>query len=80
MQFKPNISSMLIGAVLGAVAVLTVASASSGTLQQGRFHLLAADSYIFKIDTSTGQVWKSFVSSPSKEIMAPNIPALTLEK
>jgi len=80
MKIKHNITSLLFGAGFGIVAMLTMAAASSATPSFGRFQLLAADSYIFKIDTSTGQVWRSYVSNPSKEFLAPNLPAYASEK
>ena len=80
MKIKTNITSLLIGAAFGIAAILTMAAASSSTLSYGRFQLLAADNNLFKIDTSTGQVWRSFVSGPSKDFMAPNLPAPAPEK
>jgi hypothetical protein len=75
MKKNSNIVSLMIGAAFGAVVVLSVAAAtsSSPTLSYGRFQLLASEQRIFKIDTSTGQVWMSFINSPSKEFMAPNV-------
>ena len=74
MRIKTNITSLLIGAAFAVAAMMTMAAASSSTLSYGRFQLVAADGYIFKIDTSTGQVWRSILSNPSKEFLAPIIP------
>jgi hypothetical protein len=81
MKLKSNIVSLLMGAVLGAVAVLTIAAATSTQpLTCGRFQLVVADSYVYKIDTSTGQVWQTSVHSMSKDFKAPNLPAPEIEK
>jgi hypothetical protein len=80
MKLKSNIASLLMGAVLGVVAVLTIAAASTQTQTCGRFQLLVADSYVYKIDTSTGQVWQTHVHSMSKDFKAPNLPAPGGEK
>jgi hypothetical protein len=73
LKYKTNIVSLLIGTALGAAAVLSIAAASTDASAYGRFQLLAADTYLFKIDTATGQVWRTWINSPSKEFMAPNI-------
>ena len=76
MKLKTNLVSLLIGTALGAAAVLSIAAATSTSTDSsfnGRFQLLAADSYLFKIDTTTGQVWRTWTSSPSKDFMMPNI-------
>lgn len=76
MKNKFNIPGMLVGAVIGAVAMLTIAATSSSpTLSYGRFQLVTSEHYIFKIDTSTGQVWRAVVASPAKDFMEPNVPA-----
>jgi len=76
MKHKFNITSMLVGAAIGTVAMLTIAATpSSPTLSYGRFQLVTSDHYLFKIDTSTGQVWRTLVNSPSDKFMAPIIPA-----
>ena len=80
MKQKTNVVSILIGAAFGVLALVTVAATSSQTLPYGRFQLVAADNYIFKIDTTTGQVWRSFVNSTSKEFMAPNVSEPNAEK
>jgi hypothetical protein len=81
MKHKSNIASLLLGATLGVVAMLTIAAATSTQPQPaGRFQLLAADSFLFKIDTGTGQVWRTYVNSPSQEFKAPNLPAPEAEK
>lgn len=80
MKNKLNIKSMLFGAATGAVAMLTIAATSSQTLPYGRFQLITAEGYLFKIDTSTGQVWRTYVSNPGKDFMAPNLAARDGEK
>ena len=43
-------------------------------INSGRFQLVAtSDGNIFKIDTTTGQVWKTTSSSPSSDFMSPNV-------
>jgi hypothetical protein len=69
MQKKIDIKSMVLGAALGAVIMLSVAATHSSS--GGRYQLVAADSYLFKIDTTTGQIW-STLSSLSREFMAAN--------
>src|ERR1017187_8188321 len=54
MQNKTNIKSMVIGAALGALLVLSIAAATTQTSPYGRFQLATGDGYIFKIDTTTG--------------------------
>ena len=73
MKPKFNLVSMLMGAALGAVAILTIAATTAQTLPYGRFQLLATDNYLFKIDTSTGQVWKTSVNAPARDFLAPNL-------
>jgi hypothetical protein len=75
MKKNLNITSLLLGAALGVIATLTIAAAasSSSTLPYGRFQLIATDNYVFKIDTTTGQVWRSFASSTASDFMKPNL-------
>ena len=75
MKIKSNLVSLLTGAAIGAVAILSIAAASTETFSCGRFQLLASDGYLFKIDTATGQVWRSYINGTSKEFMRPNIGA-----
>ena len=78
MKIKSNLITLLSGAALGAVAVLSIAAVQqTETLSCGRFQLLATDNYIFKIDTATGQVWHSYMNPLSKEFMRPNLGAPT---
>ena len=67
-----NIKSLLIGTALGAILVLSMAAATTPTSPYGRFQLAAADGYLFKIDTTTGQVWKTFTTNPSPGFMSAN--------
>ncbi len=76
MKIKSNLVSLLAGAAIGAAAVLSIAAIQqTDGMFAGRFQLVATETYIFKIDTATGQVWHSLTSGPSKEFMRPNIGA-----
>jgi hypothetical protein len=57
-------------------SLLCVAAASTTqSSPYGRFQLAVDADYLFKIDTTTGQVWKSAVSNPSAQFMSANIGA-----
>ena len=73
MKPKSNLVTLLAGAAIGAVAILTIAAAQTDMLSYGRFQLVATDNNLFKIDTATGQVWHTWTASPSKEFMRANI-------
>jgi hypothetical protein len=73
MQNKTIIKSMLLGATLGALTVLSIAAATTQTSPYGRFQLAIGDSWIFKIDTTTGQLWRSPAGNPSAEFMSADI-------
>lgn len=73
MQNKINIKNLLIGMALGAILVLSIAAATTQTPAYGRFQLTSGENYIFKIDTTTGQVWKSFTGNPSAGFMSANL-------
>jgi hypothetical protein len=75
MQNRINIKSLLIGATMGSVIMLVIAAATTDSPHYGRFQLAMTDNYIFKIDTMTGQVWKSLTSNPSSAIMSANVGA-----
>ena len=75
MKIKSNIASLLAGIVLGAVAILSIAATSTDPSAPGRFQLLSVDRFIFRIDTATGQVWRTFIDGPSREFMQPVIGA-----
>ena len=70
MQTKIDIKSMVLGAALCAVVMLSVAAATTQNSSSGRYRLVAGDSYAWKIDTTTGQVWRTASGSPSKDFMA----------
>jgi len=72
MQKKIDIKSMVIGAALGAAIMLSVAAASTQTASGGRYQLVVADGYALKIDTSTGQIWRTFLTKPEPDFMAAN--------
>jgi len=73
MRNKTNIRTLLIGTALGALLVLSIAAATTQTSAYGRFQLATGEGYIFKIDTTTGQVWKSFTTNPSAGFMSANV-------
>jgi hypothetical protein len=76
MKTKSNLISLLVGAALGAGAVLSIAAIQTDTSSGGRFQLLVSNDKLFKIDTATGQIWWNWLSSlgnPSSGIMRPNI-------
>jgi len=52
--------------------VLSIAAATTESSPAGRFRLTAGEGYIFKIDTTTGQVWKTFLSNPAAGFMSAN--------
>ncbi len=75
MQNKIDIKTLILGVALATILILSVAADSkqpSPTSYGGRFHLEVSEHYAFKIDTVTGQIWKSRVSDMSSEFMAPN--------
>jgi hypothetical protein len=74
MNNKLNLTSLILGAIIGALAVFTMGAANSSSTQtnaSGRFQLLASDGMIFKIDSRTGQVWRSYVSGDIKSFCNP---------
>jgi len=74
MKTNSNLVTLLAGVAIGAVAILGIAAVQpTETLSCGRFQLLAADNFLFKIDTATGQIWHTFAGSPSREFMRPNV-------
>jgi len=80
MQNKSNLKSLLLGATLGAILVLSIAAATpTPSSPYGRFQLAFDQNYLFKIDTTTGQVWRSFPGNPSAQFMSaiigPNVSA-----
>jgi hypothetical protein len=71
-----NRTSLILGIFVGAAAVLTVAATNLNSTQTGtagRFQLLAADSYLFKIDTETGQVWRTYLTHDLSNFGKPNV-------
>jgi hypothetical protein len=72
MENKVNMKSMFLGATLGAVVLLCGAAVNSQSHPNGRYQLVVTDSYVFKIDTTTGQVWKSLVKSTQTKFMEAN--------
>lgn len=65
-----DIRSMVVGAVLSAGLVLSLAAAATQSGAAGRFQVAVTDGYIVKVDTITGQVWTTFLSRPSQEFLA----------
>ena len=76
MQIKIDLKSLVLGAVLGAFVVFTMAAATSQSSScGGRYQLVTTENYIFKIDTETGQTWYTYASNPSKPFLfAPGAP------
>jgi hypothetical protein len=75
MQNITNIKSMLIGMTLGALIVLSIAAATQNA-PTGRFQLATSmDHYIFKIDTITGQVWKTGSENTGYDFLSANVSA-----
>jgi len=77
MQNKLDIKSLGLGVAMGAIIVLSVSAASTSGASYGRYQLVVAEPanyapVIYKIDTSTGQIWRSNAGGPSAEFMAPN--------
>ena len=62
----------MLGAFLAATTFFGVAAATDRS-DDGRFQLIVADGYMFKIDTATGQVWKTDMSQPQADFMKPNL-------
>lgn len=81
MKKQIDIKSAVLGAIAGVLAVLSIAAATSQNLTVGRFQLMGAQNHIFKIDSTTGQVWSAFVSETSGDFEKPVIgsDATTLE-
>jgi hypothetical protein len=74
MNNKLNLTSLVLGAVIGALAIFTMGAANSSSTQTnvaGRFQLLAIDGLIFKIDSQTGQVWRGNVNGDIKSFGKP---------
>jgi len=63
---------ILLGAALGALTVISIAATLPQNPMVGRYQLALSDGYVFKIDTVTGQVWKTNPSNSSPTFMAPN--------
>ena len=70
MQIKIDLKSLVLGAVLGAFVVFTMAAATSQSSScGGRYQLVTTENYIFKIDSETGQTWYTYASNPSKAFL-----------
>lgn len=76
MKMQLDVKSLVLGAVVGCLALVSVAAVGQGSGLQlmGRFQLMMNDQYIYKIDTKTGQVWKGRAHSAGSSIMNANIP------
>lgn len=72
MQTKTNLQGILLGAALGALTVISIAATLPQNPMVGRYQLALTESHVFKIDTVTGQVWKTTPSNSSPTFMAPN--------
>jgi hypothetical protein len=74
MQKKIDIKSIILGCALTAAVMLSVAAADTKSGPPGRYRLITAEGGIlFKLDTATGQVWKTVSNAPSPEFMAANV-------
>jgi hypothetical protein len=62
MNTKIDIKSALIGLLLGIVATVAIAAASSPG-QVGRYQISGTANFGLVVDTATGQVWTMFFSS-----------------
>lgn len=63
---------ILLGAALGALTVISIAATLPQNPMVGRYQLALTEGHVFKIDTVTGQVWKTHPSNSSPTFMAPN--------
>lgn len=76
MNNKLNLTSLALGAIIGALAIFTMGATNSTSTQTnaaGRFQLLAIDGYLYKIDSQTGQVWRAFINGDIKSFCKPVI-------
>jgi len=72
MKSKIDIRSMVIGAVVGAVVMFSVGAVPKQTSSWGRYQLVSTDGYMLKIDTTTGQIWSTFLTKPDAGFMDAN--------
>jgi hypothetical protein len=72
MKRQIEIKSLVIGLLIGVGALLCIAAEATHS-GGGRFQLLATDGFLFKIDTTTGQVWKTDVSRPDSSFIKANL-------
>ena len=63
--------SLLLGAAIGALMMIAIGAARSESQSPGRFQLVAADGHVLKIDTATGQVWKSITAKDDDDFGKP---------
>ncbi len=61
MNTKIDLKSTLIGLLLGVLATVAIAAASSGP--SGRYQVGATGNHAIIVDTATGQAWSAFMSS-----------------
>ena len=76
MNNKLNLTSLVLGAIIGALVIFTMGAASPNSTQtgtNGRFQLLASDGQLFKIDTTTGQVWRTYVTGDISKFAQANV-------
>ena len=76
MQKKIDLKSTVLGVALGTILVLSVSAATTPSASCGRYQLAVSElagyaPAIYKIDTATGQVWKSNAAAPTADFMAP---------
>ena len=75
MKDRIEIKSLVLGALLGVLALLALGAVAPQGPNGGRFRLVVAEGQdqVFKIDTMTGQAWKTDVSRPSGAFMKANL-------
>ena len=73
MNSRIEIKSLILGVLVGIGAILSIAAETTQSPCGGRFQLLAIDGSLFKIDTTSGQVWKTDVSRPDSAFKKANL-------
>ena len=73
MKDRIEIKSLVLGALLGVLALLALGAVAPQGPNGARFRLIVAENQIFKIDTVTGQAWKTDVNRPDGAFMKANL-------
>lgn len=67
MKPRIDIKSLLIGLILGAAGVLTIAASPKSAQPPGRFQtVINAQGFVVMTDTATGQAWSTVVLNPGR--------------